>query len=74
MNLKDCVKGNVTFTKFKSDALWYVCENGFEFPVPVEDTKNGQGSSAEFLATDRAMMFMRWIRKHLEYIDKSKIA
>jgi hypothetical protein len=47
--------------------LWYVTECGFEFPVPTEDIGN-----ATFLAEDKAMLFMRYIRKHLDVIASSK--
>ena len=61
--LKHRVKNAVTFAYFQDDTLYYHCADGFEFPVPVEDTKNGQGGSAKFKATDRGMLFMKWIRK-----------
>ena len=35
--------------------------DGFEFAVPVSDAGDGV-----FLASDRAMLFMRYIRKQLE--------
>jgi hypothetical protein len=38
----------------------------FEFPVPIDDTGTGV-----FLANDKAIIFMRWIRKHLAYLTKS---
>lgn len=67
-DIKDCVLGNkkVVFVYFADQALWYRCENGFEFPVPVDDTRGGT-----FLPEDRASQFMRWIRKHLEALKKA---
>lgn len=65
----DCVKGQVTFTKFVNDRLWYKCDNGFEFSVPLQDTKNAQGNQPEFLAVDKGIIFMRWIRKELESLS-----
>jgi hypothetical protein len=61
MDIKDCLKGNVTFQYFRKNELFYKTENGFTFRVPAEDTGDG-----EFLATDRAMMFMRYIRKEID--------
>lgn len=64
MNIKDCIKGQVTFQFYRKGNLYYQCENGFRFPVPVDDT-----GDASFNPTDKAMLFMRWIRKELEVQD-----
>jgi hypothetical protein len=61
--LKDRVRGNVTFTHYFDGNLWYNTEDGFSFPVPVSDI-----GTATFLSSDRAMLFMRYIRKHMELI------
>lgn len=62
MSIKGMVSGGkqVKFIRYLDQNLWYVTECGFEFPVPTTDTGN-----ATFLAEDKAMMFMRYIRKHL---------
>jgi hypothetical protein len=66
-NLKDMVSGGklVTFTHYFDGNLWYKTEDNFSFPVPISDIGN-----ATFLASDRAMLFMRYIRKHLELINE----
>ena len=58
--VKDMVRDGrkVRFARYAKGELWYATEDGFEFPVPVSDT--GDGS---FMAEDKAMLFMRWIRK-----------
>jgi len=63
--LKEMVSDNkkVQFIKYLAGNLWYKTEDGFEFPVPVDDTEN-----ATFHAQDKAMLFMRYIRKHLDLI------
>lgn len=61
--LKDRVKGKVKFVFFTEDALWYECDDAFIFPVPVEETRNEQGEQPKFLAEDKGIYFMRWIRK-----------
>lgn len=61
MNLKDCIKGNVTFLFYRKGYLYYSCENGFVFTVPVEDT-----GDAEFKSSDKGIFFMRWIRKTIQ--------
>jgi hypothetical protein len=66
-NLKDMVSGGklVTFTHYFDGNLWYKTEDNFSFPVPVSDI-----GTATFMASDRAMLFMRYIRKHLELIGE----
>jgi hypothetical protein len=67
--LKDMVAGGrmVSFRYYRQNELWYVTETGFEFPVPIADTGDGT-----FLATDKALLFMRYIRKHLETIEAGR--
>jgi hypothetical protein len=57
----------VRFAYYHDLNLWYVTECGFEFPVPIEDI-----GTATFLNEDRAMLFMRYIRKHLDVIAAGK--
>lgn len=61
MNIKDCIKGQVKFQFYRKGELYYKCENGFTFSVPVDDT-----GDASFNSEDKAMLFMRWIRKAIE--------
>lgn len=67
--LKELVAGGkrVKFIHFRRNELWYTTDCGFEFPVPIDDV-----GDATFLADDKAMLFMRYIRKHLEAIEKGK--
>jgi hypothetical protein len=60
--LKDLVaKGKVVrFVCLMADSLWYESEDGFAFPVPLSETPG-----ATFLAEDKALMYMRHIRKFL---------
>lgn len=63
-NIKTMVKDKtVTFVEYKENELFYKTECGFKFPVPISDT--GKGT---FLATDKAITYMRWIRKHMDFI------
>ena len=67
-DIKEMIKGKkVSFCFYRKAELWYETECGFKFPVPVEDTGDGQ-----FNAQDNAMYFMRYIRKHLDAIKKEK--
>ena len=64
-SLKDLVKGKVKFVEYRKGNLWYESSlYTFTFPVPIEDVGDGV-----FLAEDKALLFMRYIRKHLETIQ-----
>ena len=68
MSIREMIAGKkVRFVCYKQKELWYTTEDGFEFPVPISDTGDG-----EFLSEDKAMFFMRWIRKYLEEIEAVK--
>lgn len=72
------------FTHYVDGNLWYevsyetddirldVCGEAFNrpaifsFPVPINDTSGGT-----FLRSDKASIFMRWIRKHIEFLKNS---
>ncbi len=74
--------GNMAyFTRYFDGNLWYVIHyntpvvgsevnavefHEFEFPVPISDI-----GTATFLAHDKAMLFMRYVRKHLDLIDSA---
>ncbi len=49
-------------------AIWWSDDEGltkqiFEFPIPIDDA-----DGATFLPEDRPITFMRWIRKHRDYL------
>ena len=64
--LKEMVSNNqfVFFTRYCEGELFYRTECGFEFPVPI-----AEAGSAEFLAKDKALLFMRYIRKEMTRIE-----
>ena len=65
MRLIDMVKGKtVTLEFYRKGELWYKTEDGFMFPVPIEDC-----GDAKFLPKDKATLFMRYIRKQLEAVE-----
>jgi len=70
LSVKDMVKDSkrVKFQFYRKGELWYKTEDGFMFPVPVEDTGDGT-----FLSEDKAMLFMRYIRKQLEAVKESEV-
>lgn len=63
--LGSLVKGDKR-TRFKcygDDTLWYEVE-GFEYPITREEAKGGI-----WLPEEKAILHMRWIRKHLEFLQ-----
>lgn len=65
MNITAIVKNKrARFVYFREGNFIYRTDNGFQFPVPFTDIGN-----ATLLAEDKALFFMRWIRKHLETIE-----
>ena len=66
--LKEMIKNKkVHFIYYRDKELWYKTECDFIFPVPIDDIGN-----ATFNAEDRAILFMRYIRKHLKLIEDAK--
>ncbi len=65
MKISDHVKGLVRFSFCQGGYLYYKTDSGLEFPIPIEDTVG-----ATFLAEDKAIFFMRWIRKHMENLNE----
>ena len=57
----------VYFSFYRKGELFYKTECGFEFPVPISDTGEGV-----FLNEDRAITYMRWIRKQVKNIEEGK--
>lgn len=67
--LKEMIVNNqkVRFSFYRDGQLWYQTECGFPFPVPIEEA-----GTATFLAEDRAILFMRYIRKHMAALDNAR--
>lgn len=79
----DVVKHNAKFERYEDGVLWYsidwsspesidscptlpAIDGTFSFPVPVIGTNDSGGT---FGATEKGIVLMRWIRKHLEYLN-----
>jgi len=73
--VKELVTGtHVRFTHYRKGELWYKVigqhnpgpglDPAFTFPVPISDC-----GEAAFLAEDKALLFMRYIRKHLDELQ-----
>lgn len=69
LNIKDMVKDGkkVFFDFYRNGILYYKTENGFTFEVPVSDT-----GDACFLKEDKAILFMRWIRKQIKGLQDNE--
>ena len=59
----DIVKNSTgtSFQYYRDSQLWYETDEGFLFPVPIEDI-----GTATFKNRDKTIMFMRYIRKWLD--------
>jgi hypothetical protein len=67
MSIKDHIKGTVRFEYYRDGQLFYrTSDTRIVFPVPVDDIGN-----ATFFAEDKAILFMRYIRKYLTTLEKS---
>jgi len=71
MDIKAMVSGGrkVRFRSYREGELWYETDCGFVFPVPVDDLGN-----ATMLHEDKAILFMRYIRKHAALIEGARYA
>ena len=62
----------VYFSFYRDGELWYKTEilgSGgvwFEFPIPSADMQG-----ATFMPEDKSVLFMRWIRKHLDFLRET---
>ena len=65
MDLKEQIKGVVRFQYYRDGALYYKTEAGLLFPVPIDDIGN-----ATFMAEDKALLFMRYIRKQIAFLKE----
>jgi len=68
-NIKDMVsEGKVArFVYYRDEALHYETEDGFLFPIPVHET-----GSATYNKEEKAMLLLRYIRKHVAYLQNLK--
>ena len=57
----------VRFIHYRDSELWYETECGFEFPVPISEA-----GTATFHAEDKAILFMRYIRKQMLQLEEWK--
>lgn len=65
MKLSELVKNKkARFVHYRDGHFIYETDDGFQFPVPLSDI-----GTATMLPEDKALFFMRWIRRHLEIVE-----
>ena len=70
MKIKEIVKDqNAHFVFYRDKSLFYETDNGFQFPVPIEDA-----GSATLNKEEKAILLMRYIRKHMERTQAAREA
>jgi hypothetical protein len=65
LSVKENVVGPCEFQYYRDNSLWYKTCTGLQFPVPVSDIDQGT-----FNASEKGMLMMRWIRKHIAHLEK----
>ena len=70
MNIKEIVKDqNAHFVFYRDQSLFYETDNGFLFSVPISDA-----GSATINSQEKAIMLMRYIRKHIARTESARTA
>lgn len=56
----EIIKGSAwsTYKYYRDNTLYYCTDNGFIFPIPIDDA-----GGATFNHTEKTIHLMRWIRK-----------
>ena len=57
----------VRFAFYRGSELNYVTECGFRFAVPISNAGN-----STFLAEDKAILFLGYIRKQIELVERAR--
>ena len=60
----------VHFQYFRDEEFWYRTDQGLLFPVSLKEALAGR---ATFLAHDKAIYYMRWIRRYVA-VCKEEVA
>ena len=65
VSIMDLVRDNkkAIFQYYRDGRFTYRTDDGLDFEIPVEDTKD-----AQFDGEMKAVTLMRWIRKHVELL------
>ena len=63
----------VHFSFYRDKEFWYEHEDGLVFSVPLSEVDN-PASRATLLAEDKAILFMRWIKRYIESARKELVS
>ncbi|MEW6306097.1 MAG: hypothetical protein AB1705_21725 [Verrucomicrobiota bacterium] len=67
MTLTDIVRNKkARFIHYRDGNFIYETDDGFQFPIPLEDVEK-----ATLLAEDKALIFMRWIRRQVKALEEA---
>ena len=70
MRITEIVKNqNAHFVFYRDQCLFYETDNGFQFAIPISDA-----GSATFNHEEKAILLMRYIRKHIERTEAARRA
>lgn len=70
MNIKEIVKNqNAHFVFYRDQSLFYETDNGFQFSVPISEA-----GSATINSQEKAILLMRYIRKHIARTETARAA
>jgi hypothetical protein len=71
VKIVDLVRDNkkVRFSYYRAKEFWFQHEEGLLFPVALSEVDN-PASPATLLAEDKAIYFMRWMKKYIEAAKK----
>lgn len=69
--MKDLVQPGmkVHFSFYRDKEFWYEHDNGFAFPIALDEVE-GPKCRATLLDEDKAIYFMRWMKKYIEAAKK----
>ena len=72
VNIKDLVKDNkkVRFSYYRDKSFWYEHEDGLLFSIPLSEV-DAPACRATLPAEEKAILFMRWIRKYLDVMKET---
>jgi hypothetical protein len=73
LKIIDLVKGDkkVRFAYYREREFWYQHDDGLLFPVALSEVDNDSVASKVTLpAEEKAIFFMRWMRKYIELAKK----
>lgn len=67
----DLVRDNkkVKFAYYRDREFWYQHDDGFLFPIALSEVDD-PASKATMPAEEKAILFMRWIKKYIETLKK----